>query len=373
VTAARNALIIAAAIIAAALSAFYFWPPPAPSPDSPVAAFNEFGEKSAASLIGVQPFLTPADYQSPDALRRRLGAYLEAAKEHGWITDKTIVIFPEHIGTWLVAARAPAYVYAAHKTANSMPALIASDPIAFARAWSNSTEEDRAAAAIFRMRQRSMLKDYQEVFGGLAKDYGVTVVAGSIVAENPHVESGSIKSAAGALYNMSAVFTPDGAASPDLVLKAYPIPSEKVFTAAAAPEDIPVFETPAGTLGVLICADSWHPAAYAALKRKGAEIVAVPAFLQPDGAWENPWRGYVTPWPDDVSREAPETISEGEAWLSYSMPWRAQGAGASAGMTVFLRGQLWDLGSAGRTLALTPQGLMQGDIVDGAAISVLWL
>lgn len=34
-------------------------------------------------------------------------------------------------------------------------------------------------------------------------------------------------------------------------------------------EDLPVFETPVGKLAVLICADSWFPEQYKALKEKG--------------------------------------------------------------------------------------------------------
>lgn len=353
--------------------AFLAWPAPAPAADTPIAAFNEFGEKSEASLVGVQPYLTPADYRSAETLRARLGAYLEAAKERGWITERSVVVFPEHIGTWLAARNAPAAVYKAKTAGGAMAVLIAAHPFAFGAEWLRAQEQDRAAAAIFRMRQKEMLAAYNDVFGGLAREYSVSIVAGSIIAENPRVEDGRIVAGRGPLYNASVLFHPDGAAAEDIVLKAHPIPSETPFTTPAPADRIPTFATPVGRLGVLICADSWHPDAYEALKKRGAEIVAAPAFLQPDGAWREPWRGYVTDWPDDVSRADPGALTEEKAWLSYSMPARAPQIGVARAMTVFLRGRLWDLGSDGRTLSLGGDGLGIGEAVDGAALSVLWL
>lgn len=369
----RGAAIGLAAFFVALYAGFLMWPPPAPDTESPIAAFNEFGEKSEASLIGVQPYLAPADYRSAGALRARLGDYLEAARTRGWITGRTVVIFPEHIGTWLAAAHAPAAAYEAKTASGATTALIAAHPFAFSVHWLQASEEDRAAAAIFRMRQKKMLAAYNDVFGVLARDYGVSVVAGSIVAENPRIEDGRIIAGRGALYNASVLFRPDGTAAEEVVLKVHPIPSETSFTAPAPAERIPTFATPVGQLGVLICADSWHPDAYNALKARGAEIVAVPAFLQPDGAWSEPWRGYVTDWPDDVSRANPGARTEEAAWRSYSMPARAPRIDVERAMTVFLRGHLWDLGADGRTLSLTGDGLELGEEVDGAALSVLWL
>lgn len=370
----RRAVIAGAAgLIVALYAGFLLWPAPTPAADTPIAAFDEFGDRSDASLIGVQAYLTPADYRSAETLRARLGDYLQAAKTRGWLTERSVVVFPEHIGTWLAASHAPAAAYNARTAHGAMIAMIAADPLSFGAAFLRSSEDDRAAAAVFRMRQKEMLAAYNEVFGGLARDYGVSIVAGSIVAENPRIENGRLVAGRGPLYNASVVFGPDGAAAEDIVLKAHPIPSETPFTRAAPATRIPTFATPLGRLGVLICADSWHPDAYEALKARGAEVVAVPAFLQPDGAWGQPWRGYVTDWPDDVSQADPGSRSEEKAWLSYSMPARAPEIGVERAMTVFLRGRLWDLGADGRTLSLSSEGLELGAEIDGAALSVLWL
>lgn len=53
---------------------------------------------------------------------------------------------------------------------------------------------------------------------------------------------------------------------------------------------IPVFDTPIGKVGILICYDRWYPEAWAALRDAGAEIVCVPiASWEYQGGSEAPW------------------------------------------------------------------------------------
>ncbi|MCW5724587.1 MAG: hypothetical protein KIS81_06485 [Maricaulaceae bacterium] len=366
---------IAAGVIALALLgwvAFRYWPAEPRAEPHFIAAYDEFGARTGASMVGVQPWLTPADYRDALALRQRLDGYVSEAARMGWITERSVVVFPEHIGTWLVAVDAPAAAYGARGVDGAMTALIAARPFGFLGAYLRSDEADRAAAAIFRMRADAMAAAYTDVFGALARDYGVTIAAGSIVLPAPRIEDGRVVAGDGPLYNVSAVFGPDGRAMAPLVLKTYPIPSEAGFT-AAGPAEQPVFDTPAGRLGVLICADSWHPDLYESLREGGAELLAVPAYLQPSGIWAEPWGGYVTPWPDDAYREHAGLLTEGEAWVTYSMPGRAGEHGLRAGLTVFLDGRLWDLGADGRTLARAGDAFHVGSREIGGVISVLWL
>lgn len=61
------------------------------------------------------------------------------------------------------------------------------------------------------MKADSMAADYQTLFGGLAKEFGVTVVAGSIALPAPRIEHGKLLPGSGPLYNSSIVFGSDGA------------------------------------------------------------------------------------------------------------------------------------------------------------------
>tara|TARA_R110002095_G_scaffold156815_1_gene136172 strand:+ start:4758 stop:5891 length:1134 start_codon:yes stop_codon:yes gene_type:complete len=332
---------------------------------------ERFTTEGGPYLVGVQPWLEQSHYQSAATLHDRLATYLDEIRPELVETPGSIIVFPEHAGTWLVASGAPAMAFTADTTGAAMGWLVAANPWPFARAWLGSNEDDRMAAAIFRMRADGMARDYQAVFGALAREYGVTIIAGSIVLSEPRVENGVLIAGDGPLYNTSAVFHPDGSIDPQLVRKSHPIPSETPFTAAWPAERLPVFDTPAGRLAVLICADSWHPDLYESVSALDAAIIAVPAFLQPSNVWNQPWGGYTTGWPDDADQGDAGRLTEGEAWQSYALAGRLASGGAEFGMTAYLRGNLWDLGSDGANIGVAGSQIYRGDALEGAAVTLL--
>lgn len=332
---------------------------------------ERFTTRGGPYLVGVQPWLEQAHYQSAATLHDRLATYLDEIRAELDETPGSIIVFPEHAGTWLVASGAPGMAFTADTTGAAMGWLVGANPWPFARAWLGSSEDDRMAAAIFRMRADGMARDYQAVFGALAREYGVTIVAGSIVLPEPRVEDGVLIAGDGRLYNTAAVFHPDGSIDPQLVRKSHPIPGETPFTAAWPAERLPVFDTPAGRLAVLICADSWHPDLYERVNALDAAIIAVPAFLQPSNVWNQPWGGYTTGWPDDADQSDQGRLTEGEAWQSYALAGRLASGGAGFGMTAYLRGTLWDLGSDGANIGVAGSQIYRGDALEGAAVTLL--
>jgi len=326
------------------------------------------------NLLGIEPYVVAEDYLTSGALYSRLDAYLRCAQERGWVQSRTIVVLPEYLGTWLVACGESLRVVRARTLKAAMAALVARHVLRFSGAYLASREKDRATAAVFRMRAPIMAREYQEQFSGLARSYRVTLVAGSILLPDPRVEQGQITLGSGPLFNVTAVFAPDGEVHPDLVRKVYPIGAELGFVAPGRLEALPAFETPAGRLAVLICADSWYPAAYARLRQMGAELLAVPSAVTQSGLWNTPWRGYDgAAAPADVDPRDVGCLTEGEAWLKYALAGRMRQAGARAGINVFLRGALWDLGAdTGRGTLVLGQSVVQGRGGRGALLN-LWL
>jgi predicted amidohydrolase len=134
---------------------------------------------------------------------------------------------------------------------------------------------------------------------------------------------------------------------------------------------LPAFDTPAGKLGVLICADAWFPQAYAQLKAQGIEWLAVAAGAQ---YWDEPWRGYnVEPAPQDIDPHDVDSLLEGQAWHKYAMAGRISQAGASCGVMVFLHGKLWDYGALGGHAMLVNKTAVVDARADGAVLLNLWL
>lgn len=364
--------------LVAAVAAYLVW-----TQERPVAhylsdlritlAANEGLPADRGNLLGVQPELFPADYQSLERLHLKLAAYLQKAREQGLINDKTIVVLPEHIGTWLMLAGEKNEVYQALHAKDAMNWLSASNPVLFLRAWISATGDNRTDDAYLRMKAPAMARDYQVLFGGLAKEFGVTLVAGSIALPNPSVSQGQLQVGHGALYNASVVFAADGLPIGEPQRQFYPIYDERGFIESGDENLVNVFDTPAGRLGVLVGSDSWYPDNYRKLNERGAQLIAVPAFVLGRDTWDRPWRGFKSvSTPPQVSLK-PEELSEGEAWRRLTLISQQPVSQAVAGMSVFLRGQFWDLGTAGHSF-LSSHGQISADgDARGARLLNIWL
>ncbi|MHC8305103.1 carbon-nitrogen hydrolase family protein [Pseudomonas sp. PB3P13] len=325
------------------------------------------------NLLGIQPELFPTDYQSPERLHRKLAAYLQKARQQGLLNEKTIVVLPEHIGTWLMVSGEKDELYQAATIKEAMNWLAVSNPLQFARALISAEGENRLDDAHLRMKAKRMAQDYQALFGGLAKEFRVTLVAGSIVLPEPRVIDGTLKTGGGPLYNSSVVFGRDGLPIGQPQRQMHPIFAEHEVIKANGEHTLNVVDTPAGRLGVMIGSDSWYPANYRTLDSQGAQLIAVPAFLSGRGTWEKPWRGYKgLSTPGSVSLK-PGELSEGQAWHRLTLTAQPPSSQAIAGMSVFLRGQFWDQASAGQSfLSSNGQHFADGDR-RGARLLNIWL
>jgi predicted amidohydrolase len=331
-------------------------------------------DSNRGNLLGMQPFVHAADYASEDTLNARLSHYTEIAAQKGWLNPRTIVVWPEHLGTWLAAAGEWPAVYSANSISRAMLLLAARHVLRFARQVVAAREKDRIAASLFRLKAPDMARRYQAVFSGLARRYSVTMVAGSILLPSPQVKDGQVTAGAGPIQNVSAVFGPDGLAFANLVRKVVPITTEQPFVAPAPVEQLPAFDTPAGRLGVLICADSWYPTPYQQLKTQGVELIAVPSSITTLGLWDKPWAGYNgAAAPPDVDPADVGCLTEGQAWRKYALAGRIGSSGATRGINVFLHSALWDIsGDCGQALGVSGSQVIESSGA-GAAILNLWL
>lgn len=170
---------------------------PAPAPGS-------------ANLILVRPQLYPLDYQSPAHLRLKLVAALDKAREAGLLGEQTLVALPEHIGTWLLARDQKVEFYKARNRQEVRDWLLLGNPLLAMRALITNLDADRLDEALLRMQAAQMAVDYQELFAGLARDYRITLLAGSILLPEPSIENGRLQAGNGPLRNLSLVFGPAG-------------------------------------------------------------------------------------------------------------------------------------------------------------------
>lgn len=332
-------------------------PQPVTSRSESGIVLQEVGKNShQGSVIGVQPAMLSLDYRSPRSFTARLDLYLAAAQGKGWITGKTVVVFPEMIGFYLVMMGERKEVYQARSQREAAMILFTDHAIAPPSASSRLTPseiERSLREQLLKKKATQMAQVYQSVFSGLARRYRVTIVAGSVFLPSPSIRGGKIVcDVSGPLYNISAVFKPDGSLYPALVRKAFPTheESEELSIMPGSVEALPVFQTPIGRMGVAICADTWYPQVYRTFQEKKVSFVAAPAYFGHKKYMGAIWKGYSTgkgvTAPSDVDKKDIGRLKESEAWRKYAMPGRLgpplRSATIPFGMTVFLRGHLWE-------------------------------
>lgn len=328
------------------------------------------------NLLGIEPYMVLQDYSSQESFFKKLNGYLMAAQREKWLNEKTIVAFPEYIGSWLALAGESEKLFQSATLESAERALVLHHPLKFVSYFFRSKEKGRAEAAFFRMKAQDMAGIYHNVFSQLARDYNVTIIAGSIVLPASQISSRQLIPTNGPLRNLSVIYGPNGEPYPRLVSKAFPTAKELPFIGPASPKDIPSFNTSAGRLGVLICADSWYPEAYVPLKEQRIDLLVVPSYavfgMQ---GWNGLWPGY-NGWqvPSDVDIHDVMKITEAQAWKKYSLAGRIRSSGATRGMNIFLRGKLWDqdLGGWPATLVRDDDVFVE-DQTQKAAMLSLWL
>ncbi len=323
------------------------------------------------NVVGIQPYMEVSDYFSRVIFKDKLRFYLSESKVKVFLNKNTIVLFPEYIGTWLVL-EGEKHVLAKKETMkDALTTMVLSNFFDFSLAYlKTSKEADRAASAIFRMKAKSMANSYFLTFSELAKESKIHIAAGSIILPGPTVVDGKIYvDPKGPLYNAAFIFGPDGKVIGGPILKAFPIESEIPFLAAAIPGEIPTFDLPFAKTSVLVCADSWYPDAYQAAINQNAELILVPSFCIGNGAMDILWKGYSgNPEPAGTDLSDINKLTEREAWEKYALPGQIQKTRAHAGLNVFLRGNLWDMGADGQPLAIFQNKLLQITPADSAGI-----
>ncbi|QXH48475.1 carbon-nitrogen hydrolase family protein [Pseudomonas xanthosomatis] len=332
-------------------------------------ALNQGAPGEHGNLLGVEPLLFPSDYQNLTRLHRKLSAYLDQARAQGLVNARTVVVLPEHIGTWLWARGEKKELYQVTQRREAWQWLELSNPIRYGLAMLAAQGDDRRTDAHLRMKAGQMAADYQQLFGGLAREYGVTLVAGSIILPAPYVENGVLHAGSGPLFNASVVFAADGSILGQPQYQQYPDSETRRYVQGGQQHPLQVLQTPAGRLGVLVGSDSWYPANHQQLAAQSVQLIANPVFLSGKHSWQAPWRG-------NRHQDAASTlallrgqVSEQDAWQQLT---HSAGNGISS-MSVFLRGQFWEQAGDGQGFAHQGAALWAGSASPGARLLNLWL
>jgi carbon-nitrogen hydrolase len=336
---------------------------------------QEFGADSGrGNIVSIQPYMYPGDYTSEKTFYTAIDRYIHRAALKGWLHKNTVVSLPEYLGTWLVVAGEKRSVFEAKTVHEAMSQMVLSNPWRFLKKYYTGNASDKSADAIFRMKAQNMASIYNHVFSSLAKQYGVTIVAGSIVLPCAEIKDGALTVHDGNLNNICVIYKPDGTADDNIIKKAYPVADELPFTCKASADNIPVYNTPAGKMAVLICADSWYPDCYKQSVKEHADFVIVPSYVEGNGAFKQPWPGYSGfDNPADIDKSDIGKITILDGWVRYALPGRMKQAGLQNGIITYLHGQFWDLGSdAHYVLVSHGETIVKQPNADASVVN-LWL
>ncbi|PVZ13871.1 MULTISPECIES: nitrilase-related carbon-nitrogen hydrolase [unclassified Pseudomonas] len=306
-------------------------------------AVNEGTPSERGNLLGVQAELFAPDYHDLPRLRLKLHAWLAQARQWGLLNPRTIVVLPEHTGTWLWLRGEKREFYQASHHSEASHWLAATHPLSFAWAWLGAEDTDRSADARLRLKAHHMAHEYMRLFGGLSREFGVTLVAGSVVLPTPVLDQGELRAGSGPLYNVTLVFGPDGQVIGQPVRQVLAGALRGVADSDANASSA-LFDTPAGRLGVMIGHDSLDTDQARALVAAGAQLLAIPAWVDGDG------------WPQEHGR------------------WAAAGAALPVpSVGVFLQGRFWDRRNDGQSFVAHDGQVHEAAPGPGARLVNLWL
>ena len=272
-------------------------------------------------LVAVQAFMRLEDYLDADAFRGKIAALAarvadaRARDAAGGFRHPAVVVFPEHIGTFLVAAGYADLVRPGDDVDALLRRVVLRRPLRLLAAMVRHRTPSPSAAVLL-AESAKMHAAYRNAFAQAARRLHATVVAGSIILPENAAgdDAATLQPRGNRLFNLGYTFDPEGRCV-NVTRKVNLVPTLEdamPLTAGDADALAPV-DTACGRLGVLICYDGFaephtdcephfRPLG-ACLTAAGVEIVAQPSA--------NPW-----PWNERwVFCDAGEDQLRREQWL----------------------------------------------------------
>ncbi len=163
------------------------------------------------NILGIQPILSPANYANILTFKETIRAYLVVAKNKQLINPKTVVLLPEQIGSLLIAYEEKENVYTASTMEEAMQSIVKTNLFKYIVELFSIDSPNKSMKAAIAMKSKQAGKIYWEVFGDLAKEFNVTIAAGSILLPNAtRTPKGILTINKGSLYSTAAIFNRDG-------------------------------------------------------------------------------------------------------------------------------------------------------------------
>jgi predicted amidohydrolase len=174
-----------------------------------------------------------------------------------------LVVLPAHAGDALLARQYPELAHMSLR-------------LGLAQAWrSTQPNADRAVQG------KTLWQAYHRIFGHLAAQHRIVLAAGSLLLPDERDD----------LYHQAFLFDAQGEVR-GVQRACHRTPAERALGVLAG-DRLDVFETPAGTLGLIVGEDLYHPEVARVLTRQGADVLMAPTqrrFAGEAGLLAGLWR-----------------------------------------------------------------------------------
>lgn len=281
-------------------------------------------------LVGVQMTLDLEDFWTRDAFEAKIRHQMEAVAAVSDPELPTLVVFPEDVGLMLVVQGMKRRLAGITSIEEAIQKSVIGHLLPLT--WTKLVRGVSWVPALFLHKDKIIAETYFDVFSKMAREYGVYLVAGSVVLPPYAIEEGEVQWRAGPtehrVYNTSYFFGPDGKVIGKQD-KVYLIDLEQeaaLDLTSGRLDDLQVYDTPLGKIGIAICLDAFQDDVIEALVAQGAQILVQPT------ANPGPW-----------SRE------QQEDWLRSSYNKVAVDGSFAYAVNPMMNGPLWDIAFFGQS------------------------
>lgn len=282
------------------------------------------------NLVAVQAEMALEHYLSEATFQQKIFSLMEQATA-ALPEGPTLVGFPEIVGLPLILT-----LGATQKEIASLPAAVRR---LLRRKWQRviKVRSPSLFRRLYAVNAVSAFDVYTRVFASASRNFGVTIVAGSIflpvvdqeAARGLHIDDHRA-------YNTAFTFGPMGRVlGRSHKIHLTPGLESQIGLSRGRLAELPVMYTPAGRVGVAVCLDAFYTSVLDHLDGQGAQIVVQPSANH--ASWAHPW-------PHQPN------LTEGEAWLRYGLRQQLQARQhLHYGVNPMLIGDLWGLIGEGRS------------------------
>lgn len=229
--------------------------------------------KNSIQLIAVQARWSLAAYECPESFAREVERWMRMASAVRRPECECLIAFPEFIGLPLLfmghldqVRQCKTWREAAGRVIGGRMEAVQCSMAAYGVG---------PLRALYLARSEELFETYHRVFQAAAVDHQCWIVGGSV----PLPSGTGGKPASGEIYNVSGFFGPSGLAGMQAKVHPYgPEGSpEGLDIVPESPQNVCIFESRLGRLGIPICYDAWQDDVMEALAAQGAQIVVQPS------------------------------------------------------------------------------------------------